>query len=322
MIGNLQKGSAVECRQCTYSQEQEADYSQTSSSGTRQLSLLNGTDIAAKSSAKEPQMDGSPTCKCGKGMSGCSIHPNTREEWIASMRDSLAKMLAKPENRQGLAKKLAVAYTVKPSASLAFYDRTTSSLKTLQQSFLTDCQSLSVTLSRSGMTLNGFVYELPIVGRRITETDGGVWLGTPTATFKPRSERFRSGDGSQRMPNPAEAASMMWPTPTAHNAKETAAPSEGMRNTPTLAHHPGGRLNPEWVEWLMGFPIGQTVLKRSAMPKSRSNQQPHGSCSEAQMTDARQPSVQVLPTNEQNAVDPASVMETLQLTEFIERDVL
>lgn len=38
--------------------------------------------------------------------------------------------------------------------------------------------------------------------------------------------------------------------------------------------------------------------------------------------DVLQPSVQVLPTNEQNAVDPGSIMETLQREEFIERDVL
>jgi len=52
----------------------------------------------------------------------------------------------------------------------------------------------------------------------------------------------------------------MWPTPTAHNAKETAAPSEHLRNTPTLAAQAGGSLNPTWVEWLMGFPEGHTDL--------------------------------------------------------------
>ena len=47
----------------------------------------------------------------------------------------------------------------------------------------------------------------------------------------------------------------MWPTPTAHNAKETAAPSEYLRNTPSLAAEAGGKLNPTWVSWLMGFPL-------------------------------------------------------------------
>jgi hypothetical protein len=47
----------------------------------------------------------------------------------------------------------------------------------------------------------------------------------------------------------------MWPTPTAHNAKETNAPSESNLHTPTLAAQAGGHLNPDWVEWLMNWPI-------------------------------------------------------------------
>jgi len=53
----------------------------------------------------------------------------------------------------------------------------------------------------------------------------------------------------------------MFPTPTAHNAKECASPSEYNRNTPTLATHAGGKLNPMWVEWLMGWPLAWTDLK-------------------------------------------------------------
>jgi hypothetical protein len=52
----------------------------------------------------------------------------------------------------------------------------------------------------------------------------------------------------------------MWPTPTAHNAKETNAPSEALRNEPTLASQVGGHLNPTWVEKLMGWPDDWTSL--------------------------------------------------------------
>jgi len=74
----------------------------------------------------------------------------------------------------------------------------------------------------------------------------------------------------------------MWPTPTAHNAKETNAPSESERNTPTLAAQAGGKLNPEWVEWLMGFPIGFTDSKDWETRKSRfKRQQPINSSGES-----------------------------------------
>ena len=61
----------------------------------------------------------------------------------------------------------------------------------------------------------------------------------------------------------------IWPTPTAHLGQEGAYPAEYTRNTPTLTAvatqadgltHSSGRLNPEWVEWLMGVPVGWTDL--------------------------------------------------------------
>ena len=98
----------------------------------------------------------------------------------------------------------------------------------------------------------------------------------------------------------------IWTTPTAHMSKETNAPSEHRRNTPTLtaqvnqrwptpdasAHKyrlsgnsqqsnllmalAGGKLNPDWTEWLMGWPPGWTDLKPLEMDKFHFVQQQHG----------------------------------------------
>ena len=95
-------------------------------------------------------------------------------------------------------------------------------------------------------------------------------------------------------------------------SKETNAPSEHNRNTPTLTAQVnwptprtqgmcggsnawaklkkkttieeaklmgggnGGKLNPEWVEWLMGWPLGWTDLKPLEMDKFPFVQQPLG----------------------------------------------
>jgi hypothetical protein len=40
----------------------------------------------------------------------------------------------------------------------------------------------------------------------------------------------------------------------------------------------GGQLNPNWVEWLMGWPIGHTDLKPLATARYQEWQQQHGSC--------------------------------------------
>ncbi len=56
-------------------------------------------------------------------------------------------------------------------------------------------------------------------------------------------------------------AARMLPTPKAQNARGNGqAHGEGGQSLDVLA---GGRLNPTWVEWLMGFPLGWTDLDAS-----------------------------------------------------------
>jgi hypothetical protein len=85
----------------------------------------------------------------------------------------------------------------------------------------------------------------------------------------------KSGHSAQYTINQA-VRDKMFPTPTAHNSKEGNYPSEQNRNTPSLATHAGGKLNPMWVEWLMGWPLGWTDLKPLEMDKSHCVQQQHG----------------------------------------------
>jgi len=66
-------------------------------------------------------------------------------------------------------------------------------------------------------------------------------------------------------------------TPVARMWKDNGkSPSELNRNSQTLATQAGGSLNPNWVEWLMGWPIGFTDLKPLEMDKSHCVQQQHG----------------------------------------------
>jgi hypothetical protein len=133
------------------------------------------------------------------------------------------------------------------------------------------------------MTQNGYVYELPTVGRTIIGIDGGSEQKWPTPKASdPKVDVCDNGEYANRKTTfmSLPVAIKLWPTPTAHNAKETNAPSESERNTPTLAAQVGGQLNPTWVEWLMGFPIGFTASKDWVTPKSRSKPQSPGNCSE------------------------------------------
>ena len=78
-----------------------------------------------------------------------------------------------------------------------------------------------------------------------------------------------------------EAVSMrMFPTPTARDWKSGSKGKKG--NSRPLSEEVGGALNPEWVEWLQGWPIGHTESKHWATAKSRSKPRPRGSRSAAQ----------------------------------------
>jgi len=64
---------------------------------------------------------------------------------------------------------------------------------------------------------------------------------------------------STRFPNLETVVTMAtWPTPCARDYRDTGAPAEHARNTPTIASMVGGALNPAWVEALMGFPTDWT----------------------------------------------------------------
>lgn len=54
-----------------------------------------------------------------------------------------------------------------------------------------------------------------------------------------------------------------WATPTCQAAKNNGSPSQHERNSLPLDAQAGGALNPEWVEMLMGFPVGWTEVSGS-----------------------------------------------------------
>ena len=67
-----------------------------------------------------------------------------------------------------------------------------------------------------------------------------------------------------------------YPTPTSHMSKEGNFPSEINRQTPTMGAVLGGPPNPEFIEWLMGWPIGWTDLKPLEMDRFRQWRNSHG----------------------------------------------
>ena len=305
------------CEASICSPAAEGVCSQTSFSGTNRSLPLNGMPTVAKSCGSEPQKDGFPPCECTKEMFGCSIHPNTRGEWIASMQASLVRILAQQEIELVLAKAQEAAFIEKCSALLASYDPDTCSWKMSARSFLPDLDVYSETWPRSGMTVGGRAYQHQQPVPRTTVIDGGALANVPTPRASANENRVTPSqmNGTHGMSLCARAN--MWPTPRANDAlKSGAIDAENPRNglagavrrwpTPTAGMakgaspgamtrrngksrqndrldyaiwkaEGGGQLNPMFVEWLMGWPLGWTGLKLWVTALSRSRRRLPGS---------------------------------------------
>ena len=107
---------------------------------------------------------------------------------------------------------------------------------------------------------------------------------TPRAEERGQYQRDRGEKGKERPT--LTGAVKGWPTPTAQDTIERKLSwecKEGSRHAVKLHQavrvENGGQLNPMWVEWLMGFPLGWTALEDSETPLSRKsrNGSPKGS---------------------------------------------
>jgi hypothetical protein len=69
----------------------------------------------------------------------------------------------------------------------------------------------------------------------------------------------------------------MWPTPTTKaNQGAPSMMSRGVACRNLREATAGGALNPTWVEWLMGFPLGWTVCDASGTRSSRRSSKSSG----------------------------------------------
>jgi hypothetical protein len=156
---------------------------------------------------------------------------------------------------------------------LARYDPDSSSWKTAQRSFIEDSDECLATLPTSGMTRGGLLWELPMLELPTSATASGSWP-TPTVSgnYNRKGASAKSGDG-------LATAVLRCATPTARDWRSgKASEATMMRNSRPLSEQIGGSLNPTWVEWLMGWPLGWTDLEPSATDRYRSALRPPSAC--------------------------------------------
>jgi len=124
----------------------------------------------------------------------------------------------------------------------------------------------------SGTMLDGAVCELQRWAHPTGESDGSASAGWPTPTAHPFDQppevfdrrreilRARGINGNGAGLILAVEVRRAWPTPAASDHKGSSKPGQrrGQLSEATEPHQPG-RLSPDWVEALMGFPAGWTL---------------------------------------------------------------
>lgn len=162
---------------------------------------------------------------------------------------------------------------------LAKYDHYSSTWKTAQFSLLAGSDVFSETWPRWGSMRNGESFLRPIPALPICESVSGFWQ-TPVADDA--IER-KAGKWNSRGEPKLSAQVKLCPTPTAMNftggaamCKWGGAGARAKMKTMFTPEEINGQLNPQWVEWLMGWPIGWTDLRPLAMDRFREWQQQHG----------------------------------------------
>jgi len=195
---------------------------------------------------------------------------------------------------------------------LARFDPDLHLWRTVQCSLVEDLNESFQTLPQWGMTVGGELYLLPTLVQTTNENESGLWLtpstiDIPTRSAESMEKRFdyrkkigRKGVGAGCLSEQVEWSGTgppigyltkeSWPTPTANMHKGSSAAvirKNGQDRSWQSLHYAveqvtdiGGRLNPTWVEWLMGWPLGWTDLKPLEMDKCLYAPQPHGEYSQ------------------------------------------
>jgi hypothetical protein len=175
---------------------------------------------------------------------------------------------------------------------LARFDPDSHLWRTVQCSLLEDLNESLQTLPQWGMTVGGELYLLPTLVQTTKEEEFGLWRtpdtgagGTSGLLKEGKTHRMNGQQIQVRLVDQVNNP-RLWPTPQASDNRD-----RGNMSNPSIqrrvaigkqimlsqsVHPTSGQLNPTWVEWLMGWPLGWTDLKPLATDKSHCAPQQHG----------------------------------------------
>lgn len=257
----------INSKPSTCSPEQGEESSQTFCLGTYLSGLAKSNHTHGMSCSEDKPKD-----SCQSSQYGTTYEPSTEtpgeEQLMFYAEDFPAKTLAQTEKEQVL--KDHVRDCGKNMHDwLEKFGLDLCLPKTLQGSKLKDLPLSSKTLPRWGMMLDGVCWELGTKVRHIGEIDSFYW---PTPTVAEANKIPATANyGQVGINNHPKIRG--YPT-RQKMGKDTKGYDGGTRIQPS-APKTKGQLNPCWVEWLMGWPIGWTDSRPLEMGRFHNVQQWH-----------------------------------------------
>ena len=234
-----------------------------------------------------------------------------QEKSTSSQVDFLVKT-SQPQGKVSESKESDLECGEKWRGSFVKYDPDTSSWKTHQCSLLGDLELFLEAWPQWGLMRNGECWEQRTLEQTIRGTESGFVPNGVDYFHTPNTTGLDGGSNSRKALRKREE---MWPTPVHSEARQgLQIRREGKKGTQTslstavltwptprtkgmcggsgswdllnknttveearlMGAGNGGQLNPTWVEWLMGWPLGWTDLKPLGMDKSHCVQPQHG----------------------------------------------
>lgn len=189
--------------------------------------------------------------------------------------DFLARTSARPEPaRESWEREAGCGW--KWPASFVKFDLDSSSWRTRQCSLLGDLEQYSETWPRWGSMRSGECSERITPELYTSEKESGFW---PTVRASD-GERGGRGDLIQAVRGNQNSHFKPYPTPTASNTKANhMRGADKGKKREARSYGANGPLNPEWIEWLMGWPAKWTELDASETGRCREWWPQHSSCS-------------------------------------------
>lgn len=221
--------------------------------------------------------------------SGITSSPLTGDHgadlWISSLRDFRANHSAVRES--SWRKMIRAMGSPPPSASYAKYDQESHGWKTFQVSFMDGTVTLAPFLgsfTKQGTMRSGVCFRQKKSVRHTRGRDSGS-LPTPKVSRSTYDRNPRTGEKVYTLAGMARHGKLQdysIPTPTVDDADNSSLPPSQITRGNLPGHllregvASGGQLNPEWVEWLMGWVIGWTGLEALAMDRFQLWLRKHG----------------------------------------------